>query len=73
MVDPALAHDGDGLKTTVGMGGKARHRMPVVHAPTVFARKVLPEVAPGQRGLGTEFGVATGVGVVVVHTKQEGV
>ena len=45
----ALAHDGDGFKAAVRVRGKTWDGHAVVHAPAVFARKVLAKVAPGQR------------------------
>ena len=44
VVNAALAHDGHGLKATVRVRWKAGHGVAVVHAPTVFARKVLADV-----------------------------
>ena len=41
LFDQALAHDGHSFKAAVRVRWKARHGLPVVHAPAVFARKVL--------------------------------
>ena len=51
------------------MRREPRHRAAVVHAPTVFAFKVLPHISPVQAGIGTHSGVTAGVGIVVVDTK----
>ena len=48
VIDMALAHDGDGLKAAVGVRGKTWDGHAVVHAPTVFARKVLAHLATRQ-------------------------
>jgi hypothetical protein len=46
VVNMPLANDGDGLKASVLMRRKAGDGFPVVHAPAVFASKVLPKIAP---------------------------
>ena len=46
VVNMPLANDGDGLKATVRMRRKAGDGFTVVHAPAVFASKVLPKIAP---------------------------
>jgi hypothetical protein len=71
VVNAALAHDGDGLKATVRVRWKAGHGVAVVHAPTVFARKVLAYCPPGQRGLWRQICVASGVGIDVVDAEQK--
>ena len=71
VVNKALAHDGHGLKATVRMRRKARYGLAVVHAPTVFATKVLTQVAPLQGSLRPHSRVTRRVGVVVVHAKQK--
>jgi hypothetical protein len=46
MVNKALAYDGYGFKAAVRMRRKAGNGLAVVHAPAVFATKVLTQVAP---------------------------
>ena len=73
VVDQAAAGDGDGLEAAVRVGRKTGHLLTVVHAPTVFLRKVLADLAARQRSGGPQLCVACGVVVVVVHTEQKGV
>ena len=71
MVDDALVDHGDGFKTAVGVAGKARHRLPVVHVPAIKVGKILPNLATRKaRSRPTLLG-AGGIAVVVVHTKQK--
>ena len=71
VVNQSLAGYGHGFKAAVRMGGKTRHRAAVVHAPAVLAAEVLAHVAPRQRCGRTHLRIGFGVGVVVVHAKQE--
>ena len=71
MVNEPLTNDGDRLKTPVRVGWKPRHRFAVVHAPAVFARKVLAQIAPRQSGIWAHVHIAARVGIVVVDAKQE--
>ena len=71
VIDQASTHDGHGLKTAMRMGRKARYGVAVVHPPTVFTRKVLAQVAPGQRRGRTHQLIAGRVGVVVINAEQK--
>ena len=42
----AFVHDRDRFKSPVRVGRKTGNRLAVVHAPAVFAAKVLTQVAP---------------------------
>ena len=71
MVNQAFTDNRDGLKATVRMRREAWYGFPVVHAPTIFAGKVLTQVAPVQCGIGAQLRIALGVSIVVVNAKQE--
>jgi hypothetical protein len=71
MVDQAFAHDGHRFETPMRMGRKSGHLHAVVHAPSILAGKVLPDVAPGQRGVRAQLPRCPAGRVVVVHAKQE--
>jgi hypothetical protein len=71
VVNAALAHDGDGFKAPVRMRWKARNGLAVVHAPAVFVAKVAAHLPPCQGGVRPHLGIAFGVMVQVVHTKQK--
>ena len=71
MVDETLAHDRDRLESAMRVGGKARHRLAVVHAPAIRATEVLADRAAGERGVRTKTSVAARIGVIVVDAEQE--
>ena len=71
VVDMPLADYGHRFKAPVWVRRKAGNGLAVVHAPTVFARKVLAQIASAQGGVRPHGGVATRVGVHVVHAKQK--
>jgi hypothetical protein len=66
-----IAHDGHRLEAAVRVCRKAGHGLAVVHAPAVLATKVLPQIAPCQRGLRALLVVAGRVGIVVMHAEQK--
>src|SRR6476661_3183432 len=53
------------------MGWKARHRVAVVHAPTILAAEVLADLPAGQRCGRGHLAIALRIGVVVVGAEQE--
>ena len=71
MIDEPSSEDGDGLEAAVRMRRKSRNRGPVIHPPTVFARKVLAEVAPREGARRPHLLIAFGVSIVVVYAKQK--
>ena len=73
MIDVPLANDGDGFKTAMGVGGKTRHGMAVVHAPAIFLRKVMAHLSTLQRGLRRHALIARWVVIDMVNQKQKGV
>mmetsp|Transcript_3437 Transcript_3437/g.6794 ORF Transcript_3437/g.6794 Transcript_3437/m.6794 type:complete len:230 (+) Transcript_3437:577-1266(+) len=72
VVAQAFARDGDGLKAAVRVFREAGHRLPVVHAPPVFAAEVLADGSPSKLvSDGPHGSVSFWVGIVVVNTKEE--
>jgi hypothetical protein len=50
---------------------KARHRLAVIHAPTVFTLEVLSQAATGERRVRAEHLVAGGIRVHVMHAEEK--
>ncbi len=71
MIDKAMAGHGYRFEAAMGMLGKARHPVAVIHAPTIPAAEVLADGAPGEgRGRGHVI-IAVRVGIVVVGAKEK--
>ena len=71
MVNMPLTHDGDRLKASVRVRGKAGNGLPVVHAPAVFVGEIAADLPPGQRGRRAHERISGRVVINVVHAKQK--
>src|SRR5665213_3037095 len=71
MIDVAASHDRDGLESAMGMGWEPRHRLAVIHAPTVFAGKVLAESPSPERCVRSQRRIALRVGILVIYAEEE--
>ena len=71
VVDEAAPRDGDRLEASVGVLGKARHHVAVVHPPAVLAFEVAADRAARERRVRAHRRVPRRVRVVVVHAEQE--
>ena len=71
MIYEAGKDDGDRFKAAVWMGREARHNITMVHAPAIFERKILTNVATRQRSRRAQLRIAARVGVIMVGAEQK--
>ena len=73
MIDKAPQNNGDCFKSTMRMGRKTGNRFTMIHAPTVFQRKILSQITSFQRSGRPHFIISGWVVIQVVNTKQKGI
>lgn len=73
MIAIPSGHDGNGLKTPVGVGGEPGDGGPVVHPPPIPEGEVISKGPPGKGGIGPHLWITPGVVVQVVDAEEVGI
>ena len=72
VVDIALASEGNGFKSPVGMLGESGDPISVVHTPSILAVEVVPNISASEKsGVGPHVFRAFGVGVEVMNAEKK--